>query len=185
MSTNVVQLRGVRKPPLVLIKGGRGKPATPPFTDDERYPRFPPAWVDWLVLGLGLAALNLPSPIPLFCVGGIVLIAVLVTIHFTKAGGRDPNSDDGITTVLAAFFKDVGVRRPVERRLPAFSAFNKQIVVFFVCESTLCLGHRFLVLQFGSVEPKILTIVFFIGVTLLGLKALMWWDTPGSSHKES
>jgi hypothetical protein len=133
--------------------------------------------MDWLVLGLGLAALNLPSPVPLLSIGGIVLIALLVSRHFAREGGRDPNTDDGITTFFASFVKDVGVKRPLERRLPKPSAFDKQIVIFLVCEMVLYVA-RWLV--GGSVDGAVstfLTILLFVIVACAGLKVLLWWDT--------
>ncbi|NOT58309.1 MAG: hypothetical protein HOP18_27205 [Deltaproteobacteria bacterium] len=177
MSTNMVQVRGVRKPSLVLVKGGRGKVATPPLTDDERYPRFPPAWVDWLVLGLGLAALNLPSPTPLFSVGSMVIISLLVARHIKKEGGQDPNIDDGMATFLSGFFREERLRRPLERQLPAITAFSKQLIVFVICEAVLYLVRRMVLSGHGGEPSNFLAILLFAIVAFVGLKVLLWWDT--------
>jgi len=184
MNTDVVNLRGVRKPSLILIKGGRGKVAPPPLTDDERYLRFPPAWVDWLVLGLGLATLNLPSPVPLVSIVGIVLIALLVARRIKKEGGEDPNIDDGVATFLAEFFTDSRVKRPLERRLPAVTAFTKQIIVFAVCEVSLYFLWQGFSSGSNDETSSFLTILLFVVVTCAGLQVLIWWDTPTLNHKK-
>lgn len=182
MNSNVVQLRGVRKPSLVLVKGGRAKAAAPPLTDEERYPRFPPAWVDWLVLGLGLAALNFPSPVPLLSIGAIIFIVYFVARRFAAEGGDDPNRDTGVTSFFSPLFTEFRLRKPLERRLPSISAFTKQVVVFSGCEAVLCIVQY---LWVSEATLNFLSMLLFTVVTLIGLWVLMWWDAPEVDPKKS
>jgi uncharacterized protein YggT (Ycf19 family) len=177
----MVRVRGVRKPSLVLVKGGRGKVATPPLTDDERYPRFPPAWVDWLILGLGLAALNLPSPIPLLSLVAMVVISLVLAHRIKKDGGEDPNVDIGIASVCIGFFIEFmgspQVKRPLERQFPKVRIFDKQLVVFVICEAVLYLMRRMVLSGHGGEPSNFLSILLFVIVVGVGLRVLLWWDT--------
>lgn len=177
MSTPVVRVRPVRKPSLVLVKGGRGQPASPPLTEADRYPRFPPAWVDWLVLGLGLAALNLPSPIPLLSVGGIVVIELLLARRIKQEGGEDPNIPDGVAMFFSPLFTDIRLKKPLERKLPPITPFTKQIVIFALCEGALYFLRAAVPFGLNRSWQNFLTLLLFVVVAGVGLKALLWWDT--------
>lgn len=181
MSTKVIPFTGVRKRSLVLVKGGRGKVATPSLTDGERYPRFPPAWVDWLILGLGLAALNLPSPIPLLSLVAIVVISLVLARRVKKDGGEDPNVDSGVSSVCIAFFTGLlgypPVKRPLERQFPKVRIFDKQLVVFVACEAVLYLMKRMVLSGPHGESSNFLSILLFVIVVGVGFRVLLWWDT--------
>lgn len=176
MPTNVVRVRSVRKPTLVLIKGGRGQSSPTLLTGEERYPRVPPAWVDWLVVELLLAALNFPFPIFILMIAATVIISFILARHMKREGGQDPNIHYGIAAFFAGFFLAETLKRPLERKFPSITALDKQLVTFAVCEMFLYSFRHFLLANLSQQTQQILTLLVFLGVFYISLTILRRWD---------